>query len=276
MKKNIIIIMFIAIFLAGCTNTNVGLIDQDSPLFIDACSFDFIEGTDCLVLSSHNPDVDNSGSKEDLWEGGGLMTYLTVAQKYNISSTSIQDNSTGTGLRLLFVRGLDENYTVQTEIITMDGLTVVQTVNEYIRPMFIAGVSGGSEETNLGIITATSANTGDLQIQMDVDEAISKNSQFTVPDGEVMIIKKIMIGATKSGGQSPIVQVKGRVRFFGTNIWIETFDFKLDTSVNDILIIDQPISNMLVSRSDFRLEVTTSTDNVDVTARTWMIFRPNE
>ena len=111
---------------------------------------------------------------------------------------------------------------------------------------------------------------------MDEDEAISKNSQFTVPINHTMIIKKIQIGVTKGGGQAPIVQVKGKVRFLNSNIWIETFDFKLDTSVADILIIDNPISNMLVGGSDFRLEVTADKDNVDVTSRTWLIIREDD
>ena len=276
MNYKILLIGIMLLLAGGCANTSLSVTDTSGLDFLNGCSFDTIVGTDCLVLSAHNPDVDNSGTKEDIWEGGGLMVYLTTAQKYNISSTSTDDDFGGIGITTLFVRGLNSTFDIVDEVIIMDGTTTVQTVNEYIRPVFLAGVGAGSAENNLGIITATSAITGDLQIQMDEDEGLSKNSQFTVPRGQTMIIKKVQISATKSGGQSPIVQVKGRIRFFGTNVWIETFDFKLDTSVSDSLVIDQPISNMIAERADFRIEVTTTTDNVDVTSRSWLIFRSND
>ena len=275
--NKILLLTLTIFFLAGCTSTNLAIAEMPFTTdYINDCSLDLLPGTDCLVLSGHNPDLDNSGNKEDIWEAGGLMVYQTVAQKYNITSTSTDDTLLGTGLRLLFVRGLDENFTTVTEVVSMVGTGTVQTVNKYLRPVFIVGVSGGVEQTNEGIITATTAITGDIQIQMDEDEAISKNSQFTVPINHTMIIKKIQIGVTKGGGQAPIVQVKGKVRFLNSNIWIETFDFKLDTSVADILIIDNPISNMLVGGSDFRLEVTADKDNVDVTSRTWTIIREDD
>ncbi len=275
MKKNkILLIALTVLLISGCTNTNVAI--AEAPFitdYINDCSIDLIPGTDCLVLSGHNPDLDNSGNKEDIWEAGGLMVYQTVAQKYNITSTSSDDTLGGIGLQVLFVRGLDENFTTITEVVNMAGTGTVQTVNEYIRPVFIVGVLGGSAQQNVGILTATTAITGDIQIEMDEDEGISKNSQFTVPINHTMIIKKIQIGVTKSGGQAPIIQVKGRIRFLNSNIWIESFDFKVDTSVTDSLIIEQPISNMLAGGTDFRIEVTSDSDNVDVTSRTWLIIR---
>ena len=272
---NKLLLLILPIFLlVGCSTTNIAI--AESPFttdYINDCSLDLINGTDCLVLSGHNPDVDNSGNKEDIWEAGGLMVYQTVAQKYNITSTSSDDTLAGIGAQLLFVRGLNENYTTVTEVVSMVGTGTVQTVNKYLRPAFMVAVLGGSSQQNLGIITASAAITGDVQMQMDEDEAISKNSQFTVPLNHTMIIKKIQIGVTKSGGQAPIVQIKGRVRFINSNIWVETFDFKLDTSVADTFMLNQPISNQLISGTDFRIEVTTDKDDVDVTSRTWLIIK---
>jgi len=240
------------------------------------CSFNTIPGTDCLVLSANNPDVDNSGSKEDVWEGGGLMTYLTTAQTYIVVSTSTDDTVTGIGARTALVACLNEDFVQTLEVINLNGTTPVETTIECIRPIVLVILTGGSSEFNEGFITATSSVTGDLQIAMGVEESISKNSQFTVPANQTMIIKQITLGATKIGGQTPIVNIKGKRRVIGTSIWTETFNERIDTSVSDRITLMQPIGNEFNEKTDFRLEVTTTADNTDVTARIYMVFRDNE
>lgn len=244
--------------------------------FDTLCSFDVIPGASCLVFTGHNPDVDDSGSQEDVWEGGGLLEYQTVAELQNISSTDPDDTVGGTGARTLFVQCLNENFTLVSELVSLNGTTTVQTVNECIRNRFIAVFTSGSSGFNEGTITATSADSGLLQVQMDETEAFDKNSQFTVEAGHTAIIKKVMFSTTKSGGQSPIVEFKGKIRFFGSNTWTETYDFKIDTSVSDNLIMDNPISNQLSEKTDFRIEVTSTTDNVDVNARIWLVEVPTD
>ncbi len=275
-KKNILLTILTLFLLAGCTSTNLAIAEAPFTTdYLNDCSFDLIVGTDCLVLSAHNPDLDNSGSQEDIWEGGDLMVYQTVAQKYNISSTSANDAAGGTGVTLIFVRGLDENFVTVEEVLTMNGSNTIQTVNSYLRPVFIAGINAGSSQTNEGIITATTETTGDLQIQMDEGEGLSKNSQFTVPINHTMLVKSILISVTKVGGQSPIVQIKGMVRLFQSNVWIETFDVKVDTSVSDGRTVELPVSNMISGGSDFRIEGTSTHDNVDVTTRSALIIKQN-
>lgn len=239
------------------------------------CSFD-LTIANCLEFTGHNPDVDNSGSMEDVWEGGGLLVYQTVAELQNISSTDPDDTAGGTGARTLFVQCLNENFTLVQEIVSLNGTTIVQTVNKCIRNRFVAVFTSGSSGFNEGIITLTSAVTGLLQVEMDEEEAFDKNSHFTVQAGHSAIIKKIMFSTTKSGGQSPIVEFKGKLRFFGSNTWTETFDFKIDTSINDHLIMENPFSNTITEKSDTRIEVTSSTDNVDVNTRIWIMEVPNE
>lgn len=282
MIKYIILILSLLLF-SGCAGSSIAVVDigNDGQSvgaidFETACSLDLINGTDCLVLSSHNPDVDNSGGREDLWEAGGRMVYLNTSEFMNITSTSTDDDLGGTGLTTLFMRCLNENLTTTDEIIIMDGTNIVQSTTSCLRPVFIAGVAGGSTQENQGTITATSAETGHIQMQMNMNEGLSKNSQFTVPANHTAIIKQVIFGATKSGGQEPIVELKGKARFLGTSIWVQSFDFKLDTGVADLIVLDQPISNQLVAGTDYRLEVTSSLDNTDVLARTYVIFREND
>ncbi len=275
MKKILLLISVCMLFVAGCANTPVFL--NDPTDFYFAISADEIPGQFAQSFTAHNPDVDNSGSREDIWEGGGEMVYLTTAQKYNISSTSTNDTLTGTGGRTLFVVGLNASFDFVTEFLVLDGTNTVQTVNEYIRPRTISVITAGSEEFNVGIITATSAVTGDVQLVMDAEEGTSKNTHFTVPRGHQGFLKQVIFSATKSGGQAPIVEFKGKIRFnlFENASWIETFDLKIDTSVNDHIDLNQITPNSLPEKTDFRIEVTTSHDNVDVNARIYFIFIEN-
>ena len=91
-------------------------------------------------------------------------------------------------------------------------------------------------------------------------------------------MNKILLSATKTGGgQSPIVEFKGKVRLGSVEngSWIQTFEVKIDTAVNDQIIIDNFLQNDLTEMSDYRIEVTTTQDNTDVNARLWWYFINN-
>lgn len=272
--KNLFLLLPILLFV-GC-GTNVAILEEQD--FKLQASLDLADNVQVQVYSAHNPDVDNTGSKEDIWEGGGLMTYLTTAQKYNISSSSAADTDGGTGGWNVFVIGLDENYVFVQELVTLNGLTPVQTVNTFIRPRTMVVLQAGSSGYNEGIITAISADTGDVQEVIDIEESTSKSSTITVPANHTLVLNKLMLTTTKTGGQNPIVEFKGKIRLGGiaNASWIETFDVKIDTSVNDHIIIDNFIGNDLNEKTDFRIEVTSTVDNTDVNARLWWYFVKND
>lgn len=291
MNLKIILLLGIVLMLSACTNTGVFVDDNNicDPVdsaecatvdketlyvkdYLDSGSLGQIDGVNMFVLSSHNPDVDDSGSREDIWETGGLLVYLNTSETLNIVSDSAEDGINGTGMRNVLVSCLDGNLTLINQIITMNGTTNVTTPLGCLRPRLMLGLIAGDTQENQGTVTATSSVTGNIQMEMGPLEGTTKNSQITVPANTTAIIKKVIIGATKSGGQAPIVEVKGKIRFLNRNIWIQTFDFKLDTSVSDLFILDNPISNELPAGTDFRIEVTSSIDNTDVLARTFFIF----
>lgn len=276
MKFKFLFLTLALILFSACSvgTTGIAIVPDDTVLkdFNLEMSFNRISGYNAVAFSSRNPDVDNTGSREDIWEGGGLMTYLVDPERYNITSTSPLDSSTGTGLRNLEVRCLNINGTIISQPIPMNGTGIVQTDLPCLRPISMVGTSGGNLQENQGTITATSAVTGNLQLQMNIFEGVSKNSHFTVPSNNTAIIKQIQFGATKGAGQSPIIEVRGKIRRPFEAIWRQTFDFKLDTSVSDIIVIAQPLSNEIPEGSDFRLEVNSDTDNVDVQARMWVVF----
>ena len=76
----------------------------------------------------------NVGTSYDLYENAAtvpLYPYLAAASLLQVSSGSANDTAAGTGARTVTIVGLDANYNVISETLTMNGVTPVQTVNSY-------------------------------------------------------------------------------------------------------------------------------------------------
>ncbi len=258
-------------------------IDTTSPLSITDYYFEAARGNisdvAVVVITAHNPDVDTA-AEEDIWEGGGTLSYLTDAEQMDIASTSDEDsgaggvNPAGTGVRLLKVDGLNSNYDEITENIIPDGTTAVTTTKTYLRVRSMTSLSGGSSPSNVGTITATSATSSTLQCQVGIDDGLSKNIHYTIPANKTAFILKVEMNATKVGGSSPIVEFRGLVRQLG-GMWLNVFDRRLDTSVADQFDILQAIMPPLPQKSDIRIAATTTTNNTDIFCRFLILLADN-
>ena len=77
-----------------------------------------IQGHTGLIIFGYNPDVDTT--IESVWPDGGVVPHPTVASVLKISSSSANDTSAGTGARTVYIEGLDSNYNVISETVTLD------------------------------------------------------------------------------------------------------------------------------------------------------------
>ena len=111
-----------------------------------------------LTKFGYNPDVDASTAPEDLIYGGG-NTYFPAAAiaaaDIDIVSTDVNDDGdpASTGALTLTIEGLDSNWLLQKETVTLDGQTDVHPVNDYLRLFRAYVATAGSTGTNEGIIT---------------------------------------------------------------------------------------------------------------------------
>jgi len=146
-----------------------------------------------------NQDVD-SAAIEDIWSYGGVRPKPGDAELFNIVSTSTNDTAAGTGARLVLVSGLDENYNVQEEYVSMNGTSNVSTVNTYrnINRLLVATV--GSAEANQGAITATGATSTNVMAEIPTSYNITQQSHYQVPDGYIGYIKNLTISSYKADG----------------------------------------------------------------------------
>ena len=88
-----------------------------------------------------------------------FVSYLTTAAPLQVASTNANDTSAGTGCRQLFISGLDNNWDIISETISMNGQTPVITSTSFLRVNLLFVVEVGSEGRNLGDVYVSSGDT---------------------------------------------------------------------------------------------------------------------
>ena len=118
-----------------------------------------VPGHTALSIFGYNGDVDTS--EESVWPDGSTVPHPTTASKLNIVSTSTDDDGSpaGTGARTVYIEGLDNNYKVISETLTLNGTTNVETTQSYlyVNQFYVATV--GTDGVNAGEITAKVSTT---------------------------------------------------------------------------------------------------------------------
>lgn len=146
-----------------------------------------------------------SANIETIWDGSNVYTYLTTASSVYITSSDGDDSTTGTGARTIEVQGLDENYVLVTEDITVNDSASTTT---FIRIFRAITKTVGSDGQAQGIISIRSASGGGgtllAQIQkVGTGQGASLGQTFmttyTVPAGKTAYLTQWTVGA---GGQN--------------------------------------------------------------------------
>lgn len=116
-----------------------------------------VPGYSSFSVFGYNPDVDQT--EESVWPDGGTVPHPTTDSQLTIASTSTDDDAAGTGARTVYIEGLDENYEIVSETVTMDGTTPVTTTESYMYVNQFYVVTAGSGGANAGEITAKVSTT---------------------------------------------------------------------------------------------------------------------
>lgn len=116
-----------------------------------------IGGHSVVTVFGYNPDVDTT--EESIWPDGGTVPHPTVASVLSIVSTDAADDSAGTGARTVYIEGLNGNYEIVHETVTLDGTTPVFTVGTYLYVNQFYVATAGSGGANAGEITAKVSTT---------------------------------------------------------------------------------------------------------------------
>lgn len=162
-------------------------------------------------LFAMNDDVNGGGTTEDIWPMGTVKVWPTLADQAVVVSDNAADTSAGTGAQTVFVGGLDEDYNEVSEIVTMNGLANVNTINSYLRINRIYCLRVGTAGVNVGNISISIG--GDVQKYVEAGEGNCHCGFWTVPAGKTILINTYSAGVGRMGGSSD-AQIEGQIRLY--------------------------------------------------------------
>lgn len=170
-----------------------------------------------ITVFGYNPDVDTA--EETIWPYGGLQPHPSAALSMKVSSDDADDTALGNGARTVFVEGLDANYNVISETVTLNGLTAVQTVKSYLRIndayVASAGTNNGAEgNIYFGTGTVTAGIPATVYDLIKFDYNCRVTGHYTVPAGYTAYLDQGYISAGQTGTSNP---VSGRLVVTGLN-----------------------------------------------------------
>lgn len=137
-------------------------------------------GLDRFTYSKFGRNTDVDGA-EDIWNGGGSYTGFPTS---DVETITIKSSTTTADAGLtLYIYGLDTNYAMQSEIVTLNGSGVGVTQNTYRRThrAYVITPAAG-QTTNNGILTAThTTTTGNIFFAMPAGFGQAQVACYTVP-----------------------------------------------------------------------------------------------
>jgi len=157
----------------------------DIDFYLAVAKGDFT-GYSKISKFGRNPGV-KSADYESIWDGSNLYPWPTAAETLNVVSDDTDDSSSGTGARTVEIEGLDTNWAVITETVTMNGTTNVTTTNSFLRVYRARVVTAGSTGTNEGTITFTNTSSSNVIAQISVDNSgfgQTLMAIYTIPAGK--------------------------------------------------------------------------------------------
>lgn len=139
-----------------------------------------------------NADVDGA---EDIWSNGGDYTGQPAggsAEAIEMFSSDANDSAGGTGARTVRLFGLDENYDLITEDVSLNGVTGAITTNLWRRMWEAHVLTAGSGAGNAGTLTFRHRiTTANIFATVTAGWNHSQNCVFTVPRGHRCVIVRL-------------------------------------------------------------------------------------
>jgi len=166
-------------------------VDITSPEFHASAAAGLIPGATVQLMAGHASGLTTAVTAVapvTICDQGTLYPFLAAAATLQIVSTSALDTAAGTGLRTVLVKGLDAGFNPISETLTLNGVTPVNTVNQYLRVNKVQGITAGTGTTNAGIVTLSLVGGGSPQAVIPAGIGEAQAAVFTVPTGFVALL----------------------------------------------------------------------------------------
>lgn len=144
--------------------------------------------------------ITNIATGNDLWQGTATAIPIpdqTIGEQMTVVSTSAADASAGTGIQTLDIHGLDITGNAQSEVVTLNGVTPVNTVRtnwRFIQSIHAETVGTGGVAAGTISIYKTGAATTVYNV-LAPGGNMSLNSARMVPLNKVLYITNFSIMA---------------------------------------------------------------------------------
>lgn len=216
-----------------------------------------------ITIFGRNPDVDAS-DVETIWNGNGLYTghNAVVQQKIQLLSTSSLDGNGLTGARTVFIEGLSGTYEEQSEIITLNGTTPVDSVLSYLRCSYAEVETAGSIGSNAGTITARQKiTTANVYFNIPIGYNHTAVCVYTIPLGYTGFLRRLTGSLIASNSNSEIRFSRRKIGGVWTIEDVGIATEALNAQKDYPLYHDEPIPE----KTDIRIDATSTQNNAIIT-----------
>jgi len=250
-------------------SNNIHSVDRTGEFYFDVARGRY---DDLFAISKfgRNPDVD-TGS-EDLWARGGTWVGPITARIHNVVSTDIADDLGGTGMETVRIYGLDADYNLIEEDVTMDGTTNVPTANAYTMIYRMTGLTAGSGGTNAGTVTATAVTDGTVTAQIEIGQGQTQLGVYQVPAGYTAYLGRYGGSTDGAGGTNVAISVFGKP--FGGMFNLK-HNITLRAGGSSAYTIDLEAPLVFTEKTIIKLRVTVDGDNNDVSGSFDVVLQRN-
>lgn len=183
--------------------------------FVLAAGAGRIPGNTTVTAFGYADNVPSGVATRAIWELAEDWVMPLSAVSIELLSDSASDGVAGTGARQVRVSGVDANFAIQVETITMNGTTPVASALTWraINSMVVvddATVGYGSNRANVGNITARIPGPGASQGHIAAGKSTSLLGRFTVPAGYTWLINNFFFNGNASGSPNASYHVAAR------------------------------------------------------------------
>jgi len=161
-----------------------------------------VPGYSSFSVFGYNPDVDQT--EESVWPDGGMVPNPTSAAQLTVVSTSTSDDGSpaGVGAQTVYIEGVDGNYAVVSETITLNGTTGVTTTKSYLYINQFYVVTVGSSSANVGEITIKQGAT--LYDIIAVGSNSRTTGHYCVPAGYTAYLSTGIFSCGQASGTTAV------------------------------------------------------------------------
>jgi len=147
--------------------------------------FDIVEGNiaDHTYINKFGHNAAVGAAYETIWSGSNAYPYLSAADQIEVLSDDADDDGSpaGAGARTVQILGLDGNYDIVDETVTMNGAGVVTTTATFLRVFRAKVVTAGTSLVNEGTITIRDQDTDTTRAQIEPLLGQTLMAVWTVP-----------------------------------------------------------------------------------------------